>query len=61
MKGLNFEVEDHLDTTAFNAALWAGLAGDAETPARDGKDLSQARTGLLQRADMQIPCPTRPL
>ncbi|MDV6329954.1 YncE family protein [Asticcacaulis sp. 201] len=58
MKGQNFEVEDHLDTTAFNAALWTGLAGATETPARDGKDLSQARTVLLQRPEMQPPCPS---
>lgn len=60
MKGQNFEVEDHLDTTAFNAALWTGLAGDKVEPSRDGADLSQARTDLLHRADMQAPCLRQP-
>lgn len=32
MQGQNFSTEDRLDTQAFNAALWRGLAGNAERP-----------------------------
>jgi DNA-binding beta-propeller fold protein YncE len=45
MAGQDFDREDHLDTAAFNVALWRGLAGDAPYPAiRDGRDLSQGRS-----------------
>ncbi len=52
MAGQNFDVEDHLDTPAFNRALWRGLKGDsAPYPSlRDGRDLSQDRAQLLKTA-----------
>ena len=38
MAGQDFSREDHLDTAAFNLALWRGLKGDAPYPrARDGR------------------------
>ena len=48
MKGQNFAEEDRLDTAAFNAALWTGLAG-SPSPAvnRAGLDLRQNRAALL--------------
>jgi hypothetical protein len=57
MAGQNFSVEDHLDTPAFNRALWAGLKGDrAPYPAnRDGRDLRSNRAALL-RATARSPC-----
>lgn len=51
MSGQNFDVEDHLDTPAFNKALWRGLKGDAPYPAaRNGQDLRQDRSRLLKAA-----------
>lgn len=48
MAGQDFSREDHLDTAAFNLALWRGLKGDAPYPAaRDGRDLRLNRTALL--------------
>ena len=43
MRGQDFSVEDHLDTDAFNAALWRGLADGPEPHARSGLDLRAAR------------------
>jgi DNA-binding beta-propeller fold protein YncE len=49
MSGQNFDLEDRLDTDAFNAALWAGLAGkSAGASVRSGLDLSQNRERLLE-------------
>jgi DNA-binding beta-propeller fold protein YncE len=49
MAGQNFDLEDRLDTDAFNAALWAGLAGPhAAAPTRTGLDLSGNRDRLLK-------------
>ena len=54
MAGQDFSREDHLDTAAFNQALWRGLRGDAPYPAtRDGRDLSAGRAALL--ADVKAP------
>ena len=52
MAGQNFAEEDHLDTAAFNHALWRGLKGDqAPYPTnRDGRDLSRDRAHLLKAA-----------
>lgn len=48
MAGQNFAEEDHLDTAAFNTALWRGLKGDAPYPVeRDGRDLRRNRNSLL--------------
>jgi DNA-binding beta-propeller fold protein YncE len=52
MAGQNFDLEDHLDTGAYNRALWRGLKGDgAPYPARrDGRDLREGRARLLKAA-----------
>jgi hypothetical protein len=51
MAGQDFSREDHLDTAAFNLALWRGLRGDAPYPqARDGRDLRNDRARLLTAA-----------
>jgi hypothetical protein len=57
MAGQNFSVEDHLDTPAFNRALWTGLRGDrASFPTwRDGRDLRSNRARLLRAAKLS-PC-----
>ncbi len=48
MAGQDFTREDHLDTAAFNLALWKGLKGDAPYPdVRDGRDLRPGRERLL--------------
>ncbi|HEY1448325.1 MAG TPA: bifunctional YncE family protein/alkaline phosphatase family protein, partial [Caulobacteraceae bacterium] len=48
MAGQDFSREDHLDTAAFNLALWRGLKGEAPYPAaRDGRDLRDHREALL--------------
>ncbi|MBI0475038.1 hypothetical protein D9601_06650 [Sphingomonas sp. MA1305] len=43
MRGQNFRTEDHLDTAAFNAALWRGLGDGPEPTARSGADLRRDR------------------
>ena len=51
MAGQDFSHEDHLDTAAFNHALWRGLKGDAAYPAeRDGRDLREGRPAILAQA-----------
>lgn len=57
MRGQDFEVEDHLDTKAFNAALWTGLSGEEGVLTRTGEDLRIKRQALLKRTDMRSPCP----
>jgi hypothetical protein len=48
MAAQDFSREDHLDTAAFNLALWRGLKGEAPYPAaRDGRDLRDHREALL--------------
>jgi hypothetical protein len=52
MAGQDFSSEDHLDTAAFNLALWRGLKGDEPYPTRrDGRDLRNNREPLLARAN----------
>jgi len=51
MKGQDFHVEDHLDTDAFNAALWAGLGCGPQPQARSLKDMRADRSALLQRVN----------
>jgi DNA-binding beta-propeller fold protein YncE len=54
MAGQNFAEEDHLDTAAFNLALWRGLKGDAPYPSRrDGRDLSVDRPAILAAAGIR--------
>ena len=50
MAGLNFEVEDHLDTPRFNQALWTGMTGEDTVPEPSGADLSHDRAALLAGA-----------
>jgi hypothetical protein len=51
MAGQNFAEEDHLDTAAFNLALWRGMKGEAPYPtSRDGVDLSRNRPERLAAA-----------
>lgn len=51
MAGQDFSREDHLDTAAYNLALWRGMRGDAPYPARrDGRNLSEGRPALLAKA-----------
>jgi hypothetical protein len=47
MAGLNFEVEDHLDTVRYNQALWTGMTGQSSVPQPSGEDLSRNRAALL--------------
>jgi hypothetical protein len=50
MAGQDFSTVDHLDTRAFNLALWQGLGAPAPYPARTGADLSGGRADLLAKA-----------
>jgi len=50
MRGQDFRSEDHLDTDAFNAALWRGLGRGPEPIERNGADLRAARDALLKRS-----------
>jgi hypothetical protein len=51
MQGQDFSREDHLDTAAYNLALWKGLKGDAPYPTvRDGQDLRDDRPRRLAEA-----------
>ena len=56
MAGQDFDEEDHLNTPAYNRALWRGLKGDAAPypSVRDGRDLSQGRARLLQAAGVGV-------
>ncbi len=49
--GFNFEVEDKLDSEAFNRVLWAGIKGDnvPYPTERSRKDLRQNRAQLLEK------------
>lgn len=49
-KGMNFSVEDKIDSAKFNRIIWRGLMGeDAPYPAeRSGRDLREHRTTLLR-------------
>lgn len=54
MAGQDFSREDHLNTAAYNLALWRGLKGKTPYPARrDGADLSRSRA---QRLPSPAPC-----
>jgi YVTN family beta-propeller protein len=47
-KGMNFSVEDKVDTTKFNRVLWLGTMGGRPYPGvRSGADLSRNRAALL--------------
>ncbi|TPG14590.1 hypothetical protein EAH84_03125 [Sphingomonas oligophenolica] len=47
MKGQDFRTEDHLDTNAFNAALWRGLGNGPQPTERTNDDLRTQRAALL--------------
>jgi DNA-binding beta-propeller fold protein YncE len=49
MKGQDFSREDHLDTAAYNLALWRGLKGEAYPTSRSQRDLRNGRPALLAR------------
>jgi YVTN family beta-propeller protein len=56
-EGMDFSVEDHLDTAKFNHILWAGTMGEKPYPeARSGEDLRGNRRQLLEeyRAGSQL-------
>jgi DNA-binding beta-propeller fold protein YncE len=47
-QGMDFSVEDHLDTPRFNRIVWHGLMGKTHYPEkRDGSDLRRDRKRLL--------------
>lgn len=49
-KGMDFSVEDHLDTAKFNHVLWVGTMGDKPYPElRSGQDLRTNRPQLLEQ------------
>ncbi len=50
MAGQDFSREDHLDTAAFNSALWRGLGEGPEPVVRSGLDLRSSRERLLRVA-----------
>jgi len=52
-KGMNFAVEDKLDTKRFNAVLWHAFRGEnVPYPAnRDGRNLRKNRQTLLSQQD----------
>jgi hypothetical protein len=55
MRGQDFRTEDHLDTSAFNAALWRGLGAGVEPTERDGRNLRTARSELIGKAGAGCP------
>jgi hypothetical protein len=61
-KGMDFSVEDHVDTAKFNHVLWEGIMGSMPYPTqRSGADLRNDRVRLLkqyyeaQRKGQQLP------
>ena len=49
-KGMDFSVEDHLDSAKFNQVVWEGVMGDKAYPStRSGADLRQNRPALLAK------------
>ena len=49
-KGMDFSVEDHIDSAKFNRIIWHGLVGkDVPYPTmRNGRDLRKNRAVLLK-------------
>jgi len=56
MRGQDFRTEDHLDTAAFNAALWRGLGAGPQPTAREAVDLRERRGDLLTSAAFTTEC-----
>ncbi|HKW89219.1 MAG TPA: bifunctional YncE family protein/alkaline phosphatase family protein [Candidatus Acidoferrales bacterium] len=52
-KGMDFSVEDHIDSAKFNRIIWEGLEGDSVPypTLRDGRNLREDRKQLLQKFD----------
>ena len=49
-RGMDFSVEDHLDSAKFNRIVWQGVKGNKPYPFfRTGKDLTQDRATLLAK------------
>ncbi len=49
-RGMDFSVEDHLDSAKFNRVVWEGTMGNHKYPTvRNGADLSANREELLRR------------
>ena len=57
MRGQDFHTEDHLDTAAFNTALWHGLGTGDQPDSRAGTDLRGNRGDLLKSAAARTECP----
>ncbi len=57
MRGQDFHTEDHLDTAAFNTALWHGLGTGDQPDSRAGTDLRSNRGDLLKSAAARTECP----
>jgi DNA-binding beta-propeller fold protein YncE len=56
MRGQDFRTEDHLDTGAFNTALWQGLGRGPEPDARPATDLRAHRAALLGHSVLLAQC-----
>jgi hypothetical protein len=55
-RGMDFSVEDKIDTAAFNKMLWEGLKGATPMPEEhDGRDLRKHRRKLLQESASAAP------
>jgi DNA-binding beta-propeller fold protein YncE len=57
MRGQDFRTEDHLDTAAFNAALWRGLGSGPEPADRGGADLRRIAGARAGRGALANACP----
>ncbi|GAA0322517.1 hypothetical protein GCM10009087_35990 [Sphingomonas oligophenolica] len=57
MRGQDFRTEDHLDTTAFNAALWRGLGAGPEPVERSGADLHRVAGARSGHGVLESACP----
>ncbi len=58
MRGQDFSTEDHLDTGAFNAALWQGLGQGPEPVVRPATDLRADRGELVKHTVLGARCPS---
>lgn len=56
MKGQDFTTEDHLDTTAYNIALWNGLGSGPRPSVRSGTDLRSNRRVDLSTSSGEGQC-----
>lgn len=54
-KGMDFSVEDHLDSNKFNHVVWTGTMGNKPYPSeRNGADLSVNRAELLRTYHLSL-------